>query len=194
MRNKVRYNKETVELDRLLEEERQYELDKREALEKEEIESKRRKIMEKEALIDELMFSESDAKEILNYFAESKTQAKKEAEEASEKQQQIKKESRKINYFSTGLKIGDSNQLYGSRSLAKIEEGPMYVYTEPTLVIDGPPFPLWTGLETAGYLKHVRQETVDERAGGYFSSLACMRALQEAMCGLYNISKKVESV
>lgn len=189
MKNKVKYNKEVLELDRLIEEERQYELDKREALEKQEVEMKRRKIMEKEALIDELMFSDSDAREILNFFAENKTQSIKDSTEDAEKQ--AKKESRKINYFSTGLKIGDTTQLYGT-TIPKIEEGPLYVYEEPQFIIDGPLFPSWTDLEKDGYLKHVRQETIDEKAGGFVSSLACMRALQEAFFGLYNVSKKPE--
>lgn len=190
MKNKMKYNKEALELDRLIEEERQYEMDKREALEKQEIEIKRRKIMEKEALIDELMFSDSDAREILNFFAENKTQSKTELTEEDEIKK--KKESRKINYFSTGLKIGDTNQLYGT-TIPKIEEGPPYVYVEPQYVIDGPLFPSWENLEGMGYLTHVRQETIDEKAGGFVSSLACMRALQEAMFGLYNVSKKTEA-
>lgn len=191
LRNKMKYNKEALELDRLLEEEKQYEQDKRDALEKQEIETKRRKIMEKEALIDELMFSDTNAREILNFFAENKTQAKKEPTDTVEKQ--LKKESRKINYFSTGLKIGDTNHLYAA-PVPKIEEGPLYVYVEPTFTVDGPMFPAWTELESEGYLQHVRQETADEKAGGYVASLACMRALQEAMFGLYNVSKKPEVV
>lgn len=188
MRNKMRFNKDVLELERLIEEEQQHEISKRETIEKQEIESKRRKIMEKEALIDELMFSDSDAKDIMNFFAENKHQA---ATEVDGEMRAVKKDPpiKKATYFSTGVKIGD-NQVFSS--LPRIEEGPLYVYVEPKVTIEGPPYPSWEDLPALGYLNHIRQEKLDERAGGYTSSLACMRALQESMCGLYNISKKTE--
>lgn len=190
IKNKMKYNKEILELDRLIEEERQHEIDKRESIEKQEIEIKRRKIIEKEALIEELMFSDNDAKEILNYFSENKN--KKENILGINKQ--LKKDnSKKISYFSTGVRIGigDSNQMYG-KVLPKIEEGPLFVYVEPQLIVDGPSFPTWDNLEKMGYLRYTKQESIDENAGGFVSAYACMRALQEAMCGLYNISKKCD--
>lgn len=186
MKNKIKYNREVLELDQLLEEERRLQLDKREALEKEEIESKKRKIMEKEALIDELMFSDSDAKEILNFFAESKSQIKKEQNEKL-----AKKESKRISHFSSGVRICDNNQIF-SKPAPKIVEGPLYVYVEPKVVIDGPPYPSWENLSSLGYLNHVIKETDSDRAGGFVSAYPCMRALQEAMFGLYNVSKKSE--
>lgn len=190
MRNKMRYTKEASELDRLIQEERQNQLDKREASEKLEVEIKRRKIMEKEALIDELMFSDNDAKEILNYFAESKSQVKTEKLEETD-QKVIKKDlSKRISHFSSGVKISDS--LLFAKPLPKIEEGPLFVYVEPKVMIDGPPYPSWENLEKLGYLKHVRQETMDEKGGGFYSALSCMRALQEAMFGLYNTPIKSE--
>lgn len=189
IRNKIKFNKDVLELERLIEEEQQHEINKREMLEKQEIEAKRRKIMEKEALIDELMFSDNDAKEILNFFAENKHQASTDVMDGEMKS--VKKETiKRASYFSTGVKIGD-NQIF-SHTLPKIEEGPLYVYVEPEVVVEGPPYPSWNDLEAMGYLRHVRQESLDERAGGFMSSLACMRALQESMCGLYNISKKSE--
>ncbi len=187
MKNKMKYNKEVLELERLIEEERQQEMSKREALEKQEVELKRRKLMEKEALIDELMFSDTNAKEILNYYAENKNRTKTETDTI---EKPVKKEPKRASYFSTGVKIGDS-QIFKT-SLWKMEEGPLYVYVEPKVVVDGPPYPTWENLEKMGYLQQLRQETTDEKAGGFTSSLACMRALQEAMCGLYNVSKKIE--
>lgn len=41
-------------------------------------EAKKQKIREKEALIDELMFAEGDAKEILNTFAQNKASKQEE--------------------------------------------------------------------------------------------------------------------
>ena len=40
-------------------------------------------------------------------------------------------------------------------------------------------------LRFARYLRHVRNATDGERAGGYSSELACGRAIQEAFSALY---------
>lgn len=89
----------------------------------------------------------------------------------------------------------------------KLEEGPAYAYTAPVLVYDGPPIPTVEEIEAKGYIRHVRlvlrsnmvfstkqfpkhfcfsSETVVERTGGFRSILACQRALQEAMQGLFH--------
>lgn len=42
-----------------------------------------------------------------------------------------------------------------------------------------------TYLLCARYLRHVRNATDSERAGGYISELACGRAIQDAFSALY---------
>lgn len=70
--------REELELEEILEIEKQMEELRRAEMLKMEEEAKKQKIREKEALIDELMFAEGDAKDILNTFAE--TVANKQAE------------------------------------------------------------------------------------------------------------------
>lgn len=63
--------REELELEEILAIEKQMEELRRAEMLKMEEEAKKQKIREKEALIDELMFAEGDAKDILNTFAET---------------------------------------------------------------------------------------------------------------------------
>lgn len=63
--------REELELEEILEIEKQMEDLKRSEITRLEQEAKKQKIREKEALIDELMFAEGDAKDILNTFAQN---------------------------------------------------------------------------------------------------------------------------
>lgn len=58
-------------MEEILEIEKQMEDHRRAEITRMEQEAKKQKIREKEALIDELMFAEGDAKEILNTFAQT---------------------------------------------------------------------------------------------------------------------------
>lgn len=60
-----------MQLEEILEIEKQMEDLRRSELVRLEQEAKKQKIREKEALIDELMFAEGDAKDILNTFAQT---------------------------------------------------------------------------------------------------------------------------
>jgi len=40
-------------------------------------------------------------------------------------------------------------------------------------------------LITEGFTKNIRTANETERAGGYVESIGCLRAVQEAMAGLY---------
>lgn len=63
--------REELELEEILEIEKQMEDLRRSEILRMEQEAKKQKIREKEALIDELMFAEGDAKDILNTFAQT---------------------------------------------------------------------------------------------------------------------------
>ncbi|GBP41349.1 hypothetical protein EVAR_84692_1 [Eumeta japonica] len=170
--------REELELEEILEIEKQMEdLRRSEALRLEH-EAKKQKIREKEALIDELMFAEGDAKEILNTFTQN-VLAKQEEEPVSN--------IPKVTQFSTGVKFTRGTAMH--QPIPIIEEGPLYKY-EPPLAIDtcGPDVPTLVDIVEGGYLDHIRVETEIEKAGGYTSSLPCMRALQAALSGLYHAS------
>lgn len=175
-KNKHRMGKEEAELENLLEQEKEIaEMRKKEIESIEEL-SKKKKTMEKEKLIDELMFSSENAQSILQTYANKVEEEKKEAELAPPPP--------KITKFSSGVRFSSQvQQQY--LPIPKVDEGPLYEYEEPELVINGPYVPPLNEIEARKYTKHIRAENPTERAGGFQSKISCLRALQEAMQGLY---------
>ncbi|XP_076684689.1 CDK-activating kinase assembly factor [Andrena cerasifolii] len=174
-KSKSKIGRSEYELEEMIELEKQKEEERRLELVKEEIEAKRKKIREKEALIDELTFSEGNAKNIVETFASAIQASKKEVKAAPPKATQ----------FSTGIKFGNQ----GSQSympVPKMEDGPLYSYVPIRQQTDGPIPPGWRELQARGYVGHVRVESSSEKAGGFKAHVACLRALQEAMAGLYH--------
>ncbi|XP_045762849.1 CDK-activating kinase assembly factor MAT1 [Maniola jurtina] len=176
MKNKAKIGREELELEEILEIEKQMEELRRAEMLKMEEEAKKQKIREKEALIDELMFAEGDAKDILNTFAET----------VANKQAEIVPVLPKVTQFSTGVKFTRGS---GQQPVPLIEEGPLYRY-EPPEIPDrcGPDPPSIQEIVHNGYLQHVRAENETEKAGGYSATLPCLRALQDALSGLYHAS------
>lgn len=174
-KSKSKLGRKEYELEELLELEKQQEEERRLELAREEMEAKKKKIRDKEALIDELTFSEGNAKSIVDTFASAIQNSKKETKTASPKATQ----------FSTGIKFGkQGTQNY--LQIPKVEEGPMFTYIPLRQQTEGPAIPTWREIQTRGYISHVRAETKAERAGGFKAHVACLRALQEAMAGLYH--------
>ncbi|XP_070172404.1 CDK-activating kinase assembly factor MAT1 [Polyergus mexicanus] len=171
-RSKSKLNRSEYELEEMIELEKQKEEERKKELVKEEIETKKKKIRDKQALLDELTLSDADANNIIETFLA--VQKKKEA-----------KASVKATQFSTGIKFSNQgNQNY--ISVPKIEEGPLYSYTSIRQQIDGPSPPGWREIQARGYVSHVRNECEVDRAGGFKAHVACLRAMQEAMAGLYH--------
>lgn len=160
-----------LEMEKKLEEDRQKELNSIE------IEAKKKKIREKEALIDELMASYDDPSKILNDYAEK-------AEQIREEAKQLPPPVAAATQFSTGIKIGRGNPM-GFLPVPKADEGPSFVYTPCVISFEGPNPPDAIEIESKGYIQHIRGETLAEKAAGYKSNIACLRALQEALQGLY---------
>uniref|UniRef100_A0A1Y1MRU0 CDK-activating kinase assembly factor MAT1 n=1 Tax=Photinus pyralis TaxID=7054 RepID=A0A1Y1MRU0_PHOPY len=179
MKSKNKMSREEYELEELLEIEKQSELSRRNEIKLEEMKTKKKKLREKEALIDELMFSNANAQNIVETF----TQQVKEFKEVETKP------ASKVTQFSTGIQFGRQNQ--SSFLPVSIEEGPLFVYKPQGMVTDGPYPPVEEELSTVGYNVHIRTETEQERAGGFVSSIACMRALQDALAGLYHVKKAI---
>lgn len=176
MRNKQRLGRDELELETLLEHEKEItEMRKKEIESLEEL-SKKKKTIEKEKLIDELMFSSENAQSILKVYASKVEEEKKELELAPPPS--------KVTKFSTGIKFSSSlQQLY--LPIPKADEGPLFEYTEPEFTLNGPTVPSLEEIEARKYTKHIRTEGLVERAGGFQSKISCLRALQEAMQGLY---------
>lgn len=181
-KNKNKIGREEYELEELLELEREQEKLRRAELAKEESEAKKKKIREKEALIDELMFSSANAKNIVETFAQNAQKALEEEEEEA-KAPPVSK----ISQFSTGIQFGRTGQV--GFMPVPIDEGPMFVYKSPIILTEGPRPPSNEELESLNYINHVRAETDQEKAGGFKCNIACMRALQDAFAGLYHVSR-----
>ena len=176
LKNKSKLSKKEVELEELIELEKLREQEKIKILAQQDVENEKKKIREKEALIQELMFSEGNAKSIIKTFA-SAIQASKEEAKAAPVQ--------KVTQFSSGIKFGNQGG-HNFMHVPKVDDGPLYSYMPIKQDIEGPIPPDWRELQIQGYVNHVRSETKAERAGGFKAHIACLRALQEAMVGLYH--------
>ncbi|XP_025833355.1 CDK-activating kinase assembly factor MAT1 [Agrilus planipennis] len=177
MKSKSKMSRDEYELEEMIEFERQQEEIRRSELLLEQVEAKKKKIREKEALIDELMFSSTNAKNIVETFAQQAKESKE-----IENKQSVKRPTQ----FSSGIQFGKQSNTFLP---LPIEEGPLYIYQPPLVIMEGPLLPSEEELSRVGYLRHVRVETEQERAGGFKSNVACMRALQDAFAGLYHTKK-----
>lgn len=177
LKNKIKIGREELELDELIEEEKQFDEIRKKEFIKEELELKKKKIREKEALIDELMFSNADAKNIVNTFAQNTLAAKEELK-------QVPAPTR-ATQFSTGIKF--TRQNLQTQSIQKLEDGPLYTYSAPAVEWEGPEIANWTNVATKGFLAHMKAASIEEYAGGYSAQIGCMRALQEASIGLFSV-------
>eukprot|EP00088_Acartia_fossae_P013910 TRINITY_DN17379_c0_g1_i1.p1 TRINITY_DN17379_c0_g1~~TRINITY_DN17379_c0_g1_i1.p1 ORF type:complete len:316 (+),score=66.16 TRINITY_DN17379_c0_g1_i1:32-949(+) len=163
VRNRLRGNAEALELEDLLAEEAKT----REKVTKEEklLEDleKAAKIRNKEKLIDDLMFGEEDANKILDQHRE-----------------EVKKQE--INKVVFNATTGNDKT---ARTVVNAPEDDPYVYEDLDQDFMGPLPPKFQCLQTEGYTKHIRAANKTERAGGYVEDIGCLRAIQEAMAGLY---------
>lgn len=177
LKNKNKMGRDEYELEELLELEKQHEELRRNEIKIEEIEAKKKKIREKEALIDELMFSSGNAKNIVETFAQTIKESKEES-----------KVPVKATQFSTGIQFGRQQTSFIP---IPTDEGPLFTYKHPVLVADGPRPPNEEDVISRGYINHIKTESEQDRAGGFKSNIACMRALQDALAGLYHTKKVI---
>lgn len=187
LKNKVRAGREETELELMLEQEAALEEARRAQIALEEKEEKRRKIRNKEALIDELMFSNANAQSIIQTFAESRAQdvpAKPTVAPVPVRATQ----------FSSGIQIGRGSGQVEFLPVPRIDDTPLYQYEAPQRLFDGPDPPTSQQVITEGYLTHIRGASEEERAGGYNSHIGCLRALEDAMAGLYYKANRGEPV
>ena len=123
----------------------------------------------KQDLIDDLMFSDTDANEIIAKHASN-------ANKVPANVSKILEDSR--NSVSNVIKVNP------------IVEGLPFVYTELVLEIEGPHPPSENAVKSSQFMSHVRTLEPPERAAGFSEDLACLRSLQDAMAGLYYSSAK----
>jgi len=167
VRNRSRLSKDAMELEDILAIEMKQSGQRRTELQVLEQAEKAAKIKNKEKLIDELMFGERSAEQILE-----------------EHREQVAAEERSSKAFSTGAAAAAS--LPSTTTTTTTTDQPFH-YTKPLLDLKGPGLPEEEALESCGFMAHVRAPSQQEAAGGYLGSLGCYRALQEAMAGLYYV-------
>ncbi|KAJ1530567.1 hypothetical protein ONE63_005452 [Megalurothrips usitatus] len=189
LKNKARAGREEAELEALLEEEAAQEEARRAQIAMEEKEEKRRKIRNKEALIDELMFSTGNAQSIVRTFAESRAQDAAALAQAAPAPVPVK-----ATQFSTGIQIGRGSGHIEFLPVPRADDTPLFHYEAPQRLFDGPSPPSWQEVDQLGYLAHIRGASDEERAGGYNSHIGCLRALEDAMAGLYYRANREGSV
>ncbi|XP_061174780.1 CDK-activating kinase assembly factor MAT1-like [Saccostrea echinata] len=169
-------SKDEEYLESLIEQEQDENVRKRKLIIEEEQRQKDTKKRHKEALLDELMFSDRSAMDILS---EHKTDLDKENE--------LRAPVMPTTKFSTGIKLGAQGP-FMSVPQETIE---LYRYSPVHLEVLGPDPPDEEALETIGYLNHIRSASEQESAGGFDSKLACMRALLDVVNGLYYLPLQV---
>lgn len=145
MKNRTRMGRDEIELELVLEHEKMEDEQRRTERENIVKDAKIKKLKEKEALIDELMFSNEDASKIVDGYAKQAEKTREEAKQLPAAKSQTE--------FSTGVKFGQQSQFM---PVLKIEEGPKYVYEELKLLFDGPQAPSLAEVESKGYVRHIR--------------------------------------
>nr|CAG4649615.1 EOG090X0BPM [Scapholeberis mucronata]SVE93830.1 EOG090X0BPM [Scapholeberis mucronata] len=183
-RNKNRQSQEEMELEELLESEKIQQKEKAELYVNAELEEKKQKHKAREKLIDELMFSDADAKSIVASHVQATAAIAKDQSKLIASGPPAPAVV-KSNKFSSGVQIG----LRGSQSsflpIPKQEDLPLYSYTATVFDYNGPTPPAIEMLGQLNYFANIRAASAAERAGGYTEALSCCRALQEAMGGLF---------
>ncbi|XP_075049632.1 CDK-activating kinase assembly factor MAT1 [Mixophyes fleayi] len=169
-RNKAKLTREQDELVEALEVEKQENEQRRILLQKEEQLQQRMKRKNKQELLDQLETSRLPASILLAQHKGKTTQIEMQVERA-----------KPTVTFSTGIRMG---QHISSVPIAKLEEA-LYQYQPIHIETFGPTVPPIETLSRLGYLNHVRATSPQDLAGGYTSSLACHRALQDAFSGLF---------
>lgn len=205
-KNANRRSREDAELDELLEQEKamQQGLNGRRAMEL--IEDKKKKLKAKEKLIDELMFSDVDAASIVEQHAKSIAAAAAARDEAAAAGSAAAAASvtgsaasgaaappESAWRFSSGVRIGGAGASRDFLPLPVQVETAPYCYVRPVLSYDGPTPPTDSTLQRLGYCANIRAADAAERAAGYTEALSCLRALQEAMCGLFYVPSSSRS-
>ena len=176
-KNKHKAKAELLELEDILAEEKLIADKAKIELEEAEKIAHLRKLQNKEKLIDDLMFSDIDAGAIVKDHADK-------ISAASETDGAAKYASGADVAAASRASMGQSQKQSSFNSSITMEGSP-YIYKPLDNYYEGPAPPNWDEIRDHEYFKHIRPAEQGEKAGGYIENIACWRALQEAMCGLY---------
>jgi CDK-activating kinase assembly factor MAT1 len=181
IKNRGKLSKDEELIEELLEQEKQESILRNQYFLNEDKEMIKNKTRLRESLVDELMFSDLPAQQILaTHVTEQRLQS---TSGEVTKGADIKSIAPKVQMFSTGITIGKGSNVFVP--IAKQSEGQLYRYSSPQLDLNGPECPKLASLQSEGYLKNVKPSSVQDLSGGFLCHYPCHRALQEAFCGLY---------
>lgn len=173
MRNRTKLKRKEQALDELIEEEKMHTQYKRDEVLRDEAEQRSKKLRVDAELIDSLAFSNSDAMDIVNTYTHIKEEI------PAPKPKPVSKPPINFTKFSTGVKFNQS-----SVSIP-IKEGPLFKYEPVSHQLNGPSCPDITQLESLGYMKYIRAESLQEIAGGLLMKTSCLHYIQECVSALY---------
>jgi CDK-activating kinase assembly factor MAT1 len=162
LRGRIKPSKESLELEDLLLEERRIKAKVSKEQQILEDAEKAARIRNKEKLIDDLMFGEEDADKILEQHRE-----------------EVLQQEKKRIVFSTG------QDTIRPAVPVNLPEDKPFVYEPLLQEFLGPSPPTEQMLKSEGFTQNIRAANQTERAGGYVENIGCLRAVQEAMAGLY---------
>lgn len=160
-KNNSKLNQEEALLKASLELEKQGVEERRKQLFENERDIVKQKKKEKESLINDLIYANVPASEVI-------------ARHAQIKRQQEEEEKEKKSFF---FSEKNKNTMLVNKPVI---EAPLYEYKPPDFNWYGPTPPSENDIATQGYLNHIRNAAPAEQAGGFHKSIACQRALQEA--------------
>lgn len=171
-KGKPKMSKDEEYLEMLIEQEKHDSEVRRQMMDEETKREKNTKRKNKEALIDELMFSDRSAKDIIAVH-------QLDQERQNEKEEGLPQQP--ATQFSTGIRLGAQSSFLPVPE----ENKEIYRYSPVHLFVDGPELMEDDNLSSLGYLSNVRATTDSEKAGGFDTRYSCRRALQDAFCGLF---------
>ncbi|CAD6195833.1 unnamed protein product [Caenorhabditis auriculariae] len=174
-RNKRRLDEDQKWIEDNLRDERAMKNRINEVLAQESKENENTAVTDTKAIMEELRESNVAAEIILD--RERKRQIEKELEEKEEqeKRKRIHKE-----LLQDRKRHAESMSFTSTMRVA----GRPYTHQPLDLVINGPTLPSMKDIETMGYLTHMKAASAGRVAGGYTSSLGCMRAIFESRVDL----------
>ncbi|ESO99952.1 hypothetical protein LOTGIDRAFT_230879 [Lottia gigantea] len=178
-KNYSKLSKDEEYIEMLIEEEQQNSTIRKQMIHESELNEKNKKRREKEALIDDLMFSDMSANDILNMHKSS-------VNTAMEVESDITTQPSQTTIYSTGIQRGQGT---GFIPMPVTEVNPVYSYQGFDLERIGPEYPTEEEIKLNGYLLNIRAVSESERGGGFSAVQCCQRALHDALGGLFHYSE-----
>ena len=175
-KNRHKARAEMLELEDILAEEKTLADQVKAKVEEEEKIVKLLKVQNKEKLIDDLMFSDIDAGAIIKDHASKIT---------SETIDGVAKYASGADVAAASRAAMGNSQISLTQNNPVSDGGNPYIYEPLHTYYEGPTPPTWDEVKDEGYYRHIRPAEAGEKAAGYVENIACLRVLQEAMCGLY---------